>query len=188
MVSAPRILLGCARGTYAITHDDGGSEQSYRAREPAARDNPVADPLGLLSDRLCGPNQGVRIGGQRQQGPEHHFLCERQPCADLYDRRLSDGLVPGAGRAPRAAHRPAQRYAATRLPNGCYDGNDRMPMGVRLYFGHPVLVDQRNLSRSTDQRAGVSELHRVCRSRRQPSRRPPLPAARNDLSGLQQLS
>jgi hypothetical protein len=45
-----------------------------------------------------------------------------------------------------------------------------------------------NLCRTADQRAEVPELHRVCRSRRQPSRRPALPAARDDLRGLQQLS
>ena len=66
---------------------------------------------------------------------------------------------------------------ATHLPNGHVDGNDRVPVGASLHFGDPDLVDQRNLSGSSERNAqGFHNYIVFDDARRQPGRRPALPA------------
>ena len=68
-------------------------------------------------DRRRQPDQGLRVGDERQQGRQHQLLRLCEPGPDLHGGRLPDGLVPGAGwstacstsaRSTEPSNRPAR--------------------------------------------------------------------------------
>ena len=97
----------------------------------ALADNPIvtenqqpgtsAWELAQRGDRRGGQIKGYASATSVNKGGSISFFVIGEPGADLHHRRLSDGLVPGAGRATHAAHRPARRNSATDLPDGRHD-------------------------------------------------------------------
>ena len=118
-----------------------------------------------------GQIKGYASATSVNKGGSINFFVSREPVPDLHHRHLSDGLVPGAGWATHAAHRPARRNSATDLPDGRHDRADRVQLAPRLHPADPDDLDDRHLPGGHQERSRLRQRDHLRGPRRQPSRR-----------------